>query len=244
MLKKLSSLTLNVNDPERLSVFYRDILGMCPMQSGLGYGGLGAELCLNKLSDPAGYQPGPVDRYWKIAITLPDLDLAVAWLRQHKVEVRDPNQFRDIARMAHLHDPEGHVIELIQHQFEDTQPLKRGNPDLPLGGGAEIGLITLRTTDIEAELAQYQALGMKYLSRQALTDIGFDLYFLACTDEAQPDPGVNAVTNREWLWQRPYTVLEFQHLLNVSKVQMPQEGQPGYAGISFIKADGSQHRAL
>lgn len=38
MLKKLSSLTLNVNDPERLSVFYRDILGMRPMQSGLSYG--------------------------------------------------------------------------------------------------------------------------------------------------------------------------------------------------------------
>lgn len=244
MLKKLSSLTLNVNNPESLSVFYRDILSMRPMQSGLGYGGIGAELCLNKHSDPAKYQPGPVDRYWKIAITLPDLDLAVAWLRQHNVDVSDPHQFRDIARMTHLRDPEGHVIELIQHQFEDTQPRTKGNPDLPLGGGAEIGLITLRTTDIEAELAQYQALGMKYLSRQALTDIGFDLYFLACTDEVQPDPNVNAVSNREWLWQRPYTVLEFQHLLNGPEVQMPQEGQPGYAGISFIKTDGSPDHVL
>jgi len=244
MLKRLSSLSLNVNDPERLSVFYRDILGMRPMQSGLGYSGIGVELCLNKLSDPAGYHPGPVDRYWKIAITLPDLDLAVAWLRGHDVDVSNPHQFRDIARMAHLRDPEGHVIELIQHEFEDTQPRKKGDPNLPLGGGAEIGLITLRTADIETELTQYQSLGMKYLSRQALTDIGFDLYFLACTDEVQPDPDVNAVANREWLWQRPYTVLEFQHLLNASEVQMPQEGQPGYAGISFTKTDDSPHRAF
>ncbi|WP_107496509.1 VOC family protein [Thalassobius sp. I31.1] len=242
MLKKLSTLTFNVNAPETLSAFYRDILGMQPMHSGLGFGDAGAELCFQSCARASAYQPGPTDRYWKIAITLPDLNLAVAWLRQHNVVVSDPHQFRDIARMSHLRDPEGHVIELIQHQFEDTQPRKQGNPDLPLGGGAEIGLITLRTTDIDAELAHYLALGMKYLSRQALTDIGFDLYFLACTDEVRPDPDVNAVANREWLWQRPYTVLEFQHLLNAPGVQMPDADAPGYVGMVFSCADGSLHR--
>ena len=54
------------------------------------------------------------------------------------------------------------------------------------------------------------SLGMKLLVREDVSQFGFVLYFLAFTDEKPPNPNVDAVENREWLYQRPYTVLELQ----------------------------------
>lgn len=216
-LPRISALSLNVSDPANLSSFYRDVLGMSLLAdngrvASLGYEGEGARLELVRSDQPAPYQHDRNDRYWKIAITLPDLDVAFAQLRSAGIDVTEPAQFRDIAYMGHLADPEGHVIELIQHTFHGNPKTKPGNAKLPLGGGARIGLITLRTDDVEAELANCRdTLGMRYLSRQDLADLGFCLYFFAFTEDTPPDKDVNAVENREWLWQRRYTVLEFQH---------------------------------
>eukprot|EP00122_Pirum_gemmata_P011149 Pgem_evm1s10322 len=51
---------------------------------------------------------------------------------------------------------------------------------------------------------------MKLLSIQPVRQYGFVLYFLAYTNESPPKTDLEAVENREWLWQRPYTVLELQ----------------------------------
>ena len=117
-------------------------------------------------------------------------------------------------------------MEWIQHTFDGQPPTAAPDPTAARGGGAQIGLITLRTSDLAQDMQTCtDQLGMRYLSRQAITDLGFDLYFFALTDEHPPIDDVNAVGNREWLWQRPYTSLEFQHLLEGPTVR-PATSEP------------------
>lgn len=238
----LSGVALTVRDPEALASFYCTMLGMKRMDQrngiAVGYGGQDAALMLKPASSGPAYQHLPDDRYWKIAITLPNLDLAHDLLTRKGISVTEPRQFREIAYMSHLSDPEGYVIELIQHTFDGKARTTDGDRTLPLGGGAQIGLITLRTNDIEGDLAHCRDhLGMAYLSRQTVTDRGFDLHFLALTGEQQPDPDVNAVENREWLWQRPYTSLEFQHRLDGAPIRYGEEGVEGDASVIINIAD-------
>ena len=75
-----------------------------------------------------------------------------------------------------------------------------------------IGQITTRITDPKRSLEFYQkVLRMKLMSIQPVTPYRFTLYFLAYTEEDPPNSDLEAVENREWLWQRPYTTLELQH---------------------------------
>lgn len=79
------------------------------------------------------------------------------------------------------------------------------------GGGPCFAHVTLRTSDIAADLTHYRdRLGMTLLSRQAVPAYGFTLYFPAHTLERPPDPDLDSVNNRPWLWQRPYPMLELQ----------------------------------
>ncbi|UWQ24582.1 VOC family protein [Leisingera aquaemixtae] len=211
-VKRLSGVKLQVQDPERLARFYSDVLGMTARSGNgswrAGYAGADADLVLQPGGRPVPHSRE--ERYWKIGICLPDLDTACEQLRQKGVEVSAPHQFRDIGYMAHMHDPEGFAIELLQHDFQGKRPDGAGDPALPLGGGAHLGQITLRTGDIAAELAMHA--DMTLLAVQDVAEFGFDLHFLAYTEETPPDPDFQAVGNRPWLWKRPYTVLEFQHI--------------------------------
>lgn len=243
-LPKVATLTLNVTDPAGLAAFYCDILGMKrtenPSSLAVGYGGEGARLEFLPTSDAAPFQPDRSDRYWKIAITLPDLDCAYRQLSARGIEVTAPNQFRDIAYMSHLADPEGHTIELIQHTFDGNALTCPGDDALPLGGGAHLGLITLRTDDLDADFRTCRdKLGMRYLSRQDVPDLGFCLYFFAFTEETPPVPDVDAVENREWLWQRPYTVLEFQHR-NEGQIVHRSSDKRGAATVAIVIPDGQK----
>ena len=227
-MKRLSGVQLQVEDPERLARFYSDVLGM-ELRSDdgtwrAGYAGQDADLILQ----PGGrqVQHSRDERYWKIGICLPNLDIACEQLRQKGVEVSAPHQFRDIGYMAHLHDPEGFAIELLQHDFQGDRPDGTGDPALPLGGGAHLGQITLRTGDIAAELAMRA--DMMLLSVQDVAEFGFELHFLAYTDETPPDPDLRAVGNRPWLWRRPYTTLEFQHIAGADL-----RGSPAFLGLEI-----------
>ncbi len=227
----INSLTLWVKNPERLGAFYCDVLGMTRRENGdevaVGYGGQGAWLVLRQSQSTRSHVLGPQDRYWKIAITLSDLDHAQARLVAQGHAASAPRQFRDIGYLSHLDDPEGHAIEFIQHTFDGDTKTAQGDQEHPLGGGAQIGLITLRTADIDRDMAVcVEQLGMRYLSRQAVTDRGFDLYFYAFTDDQLPKQDVNAIRNRPWLWQRPYTVLEFQHRLESDAILPKPEEAP------------------
>ena len=142
------------------------------------------------------YKPQPAsDVYWKIGLSLADVDTARSKLVRQDVEVTSPRQFRDIGYMCHLTDPFGFSLELLQHDFQSNFSSERVQaslePNLALGQQAHIGQITLRVSDINRSLQFYQStLGMKLLSIQSIPNM-FNLYFLACTDEKPPSHGVS-----------------------------------------------------
>jgi hypothetical protein len=82
---------------------------------------------------------------------------------------------------------------------------------------------------------------MTLLSKQSVEPYGFTLYFLASCDERPPLPDLEAVENREWLWQRPYPTLELQHHWGGDTPDGPyrtQDAQPlGFAGLVFSCGD-------
>eukprot|EP00438_Fugacium_kawagutii_P006511 Skav209104 [mRNA] locus=scaffold179:131723:132052:+ [translate_table: standard] len=91
------------------------------------------------------------------------------------------------------------------------QPCTRNSGSI-IGQDFVIGQITTRITDAQRSLEFYQkVLKMKLLSVQPVEPHRFTLYFLAYTEENPPKSDLEAVENREWLWQRPYTTLELQH---------------------------------
>ncbi|MEX0327499.1 MAG: VOC family protein [Ruegeria sp.] len=224
---RLSALRLRVANPDMLAGFYRDALGMRVKTEGanrrVGYPGQAADLLL--MPGGGGYTHDRGQRYWKIGITLPDVDLAAAHLRSKGISVSAPGQFLDIGYMCHLTDPCGFAIELLQHDFEGNRPANAASPDAPFAD-AGIGQITLRTGDIAAEDAFCRSIGMRLLSMQEVAPHGFDLHFYGFTEEKPAVPDLWSVQNREWLWKRPYTTLEFQHVDGAKFAPVPD-----YQGI-------------
>ena len=238
-IRRFDGVSLNVNNPETLAKFYTDILGMelsiDATTYTLGYGAQSARLYLKAATAPQTYSHSRQDIYWKIGITVPDVNAAYAYLMDCGVLVSTPGQFQDIGYLCHLSDPEGFQIELLQHTFEGRP--KTATPDMsqPLGGGAHLAHVTLRTTDIAHERALYETeYGLSLLSIQPVPSYGFDLYFFAATSDTPPDPDLVSVDNREWLWQRPYPVLEIQHCHAPAIIKpTPSSGTVGYAGLNF-----------
>ncbi len=248
MTSRLARLVLHVSDPETLADFYCQYLGMSQSVIGgdtaVGYGAEGIGLVFKKADTAHTYRHDQTDRFWKIALTLPDLVCAHEMLCSKGIAAADPHQFRDIGFLSHFADPEGHVIELVQHTFEGEPKTRVGDSNLPLGGGAEIGLVTLRTTEIADELAYCESeLGLRYLVREQVSDLGFDLYFLGHTEDRAPDANPDALINRPWIYQRPYTVLEFQHLKKGVQIIKPTPRQTGFAGL-VIEAGEQPDRKL
>ena len=178
--------------------------------------------------------------YWKIGITLADVDNAGEQLRKGGISVSDARQFRDIGYLSHLQDPAGNSIELLQHWFEQNKPETTIDKQYSLGSRPGFGQITLRVKDPEVSCNFYQdILGMRLLSRQKVGPYGFTLYFLACCDEQPPNQDIDAVENREWLWQRPYTVLELQHVHGTENGPTGYDTNPesGFEMITFSHAE-------
>ena len=169
------------------------------------------------------------------------MDITHAQLRRAGVAVSDPAQFNEIGYMCRLCDSAGFSIELLQHSFLGNRDNGDGDPSKPLGGGARIGQITLRVSDLSGALSFYRdRLGMKLLSIQAVREFGFVLYFLAFTDESPPNADLDAVENREWLWRRPYTTLELQYFPDRSSAfELPREGNPGFDGLIVFRGSRS-----
>lgn len=204
----------------------------------VGYEGECAQIELRQADTGQSMTPRDTDLYWKIGITLPDLMLAYEKLRRDGIEVSEPTQFQDIGFMCHLTDTAGFGIELLQHTFEDEALTQRGDAALPLGGGATLGQITLRVTDINAALEYYrETLGMTLLSVQPVASRDFTLYFLAFTRESPPLSALESVSNRPWLWQRPYTLLELQHLHKRPVIDRAAPGDAGFHGIKIVTTD-------
>lgn len=211
----------DVQEPLRV---LRRRLGLPPSAEGRSLNSAGVEFVTlaadHDLSvDMRPYNPGKDDVYWKIGLALFDLDVAVARLRENRLRenfpdcrVGTPEQFLDIGYLAHVSDCAGFTVELLQTTFQDSaegrKQLRRAGEDQ----GVVMGQITTRISNKAESLRFYQEeLGMRLLAIEPVHKYGFELYFLAFTDEQPPNPrDLSAVENREWLYQRPYTTLELQ----------------------------------
>jgi predicted enzyme related to lactoylglutathione lyase len=222
----LKTLFLRAQNPATLRDFYTNILGMVRLDNAcIGYGGNETNLCF--LPAEAPYGSNPNDLYWKIAIAVPNIELACRQLAEKGVAIEPPRQFQDIGYLAHCKDSEGFTIELIEHWFEGNRP-SRAWDQHRLGGGPHLNLITLRAAQIEPIQIGCGKLGMKPLAVQPVENYGFTLYFFAFTDESPPSKELTALENREWLYQRPYSILEIQHVHRLATVLPPAPGRAGY----------------
>ena len=235
MTAKLDTLTLRVADPEAQRRFYRDVLGMSDRGDGrVGYAP--GEMAIRFLEADAAYAPAPSDLYWKIALSVPDIDLACRQLREAGVACSDPAQFRDVGYLAKFTDPEGFPVELIDHWFEGQRP-DEAVDETRLGGGAHLSLLTLRAAEIAAVEPGILNWGMTPLSVQRVEPYGFTLYFYGFADERPPNPDLTAIENRTWVYRRDYTVLEIQHVDALAAVTTRPEGAGGYGGASIKGGD-------
>ncbi len=234
---------LRVQDAAELAAFYVGIMGMQDFgPSGFPAYGYDPAQCLLEFQegDLGPYEAGDMDFYWKIGITLRDLDAAVDYLQQHAWPVSDPREFRDIGYMCHLRDPQGFAVELLQQGFEDrAEPRGDGHP---IGGQAILAHLTLRVTDLAAAQEFCGArLAMRLMSIQPVPERGFTLYFYGWSDEPLPNANLEAVENRQWLWARPYTLLELQHWEAViDHVLKPGKANAGFAGFAYQSGE-SRH---
>jgi len=234
---KIETLLLRANDPIAQRRFYCEILGMQEFGNGdVGY--TEQEAKIRFLPANAPYKPKPGDLYWKIALGVPDIELACRQLVQRGIEVSAPNQFQDVGYLAKFTDPEGFTVELIEHWFKGSRQEEEINLS-QLGGGAHLNLITLRAVDIEPIQKICTDLGMAPLSIQPVDSHGFTLYFFAFTSQRPPSSDLTSIKNRQWLYQRKYTLLEVQHLRNVDNITVPDDSSAGYHGtvLSGLKTD-------
>ena len=81
---------------------------------------------------------------------------------------------------------------------------------------------------------------MRSMSIQPVRDRGFTLYFYTWSQERLPCPDLEAVENREWLWSRPYALVELQHLENRNTpLGKPNAYDAGFAGFGYgLHEDG------
>jgi catechol 2,3-dioxygenase-like lactoylglutathione lyase family enzyme len=255
---RLRELRLDISVPEASLDFYVGKLGMTlvsenyfPEKEEAIYGLAftdGSRLSLRHRSSKAygnaSYQESGNDVYWKIGVTIANVDLARQRLIEGGIEVTEPCQFYDIGYLCHLNDPDGYCIELLQHRFGKNQQPRPPVVGYPLGNEPRLGQISLTVRDAEGSLAFYRdTLGMRLLSRQEVPAHGFTLYFLAFTDEQPPNPSIDAVENREWLWQRPYTTLELRaNAANTPRAPHPPESRLGFRGISVAGPEADRRQ--
>lgn len=242
----IRALHLQVPALDGVDEFYRSVLGMqhrfttagvdVPSPDAMEYSCAFSETACRIVFRKRDVEPFVArdnNQYWKVGVTVKNLDVAVQYLREQGVDVSPPRQFRDIGYMTHLKDPNGFTIELLQHGFEGhEQAVADGHA---IGGQATLAHITLRVTDIQAA-RQYFAgeLGMRLMSVQPVSDYHFCLYFYTWSNEGVPNADLESVDNREWLWARPYTFIELQHLQTPDAVIHQKESNAaGFEGFSY-----------
>lgn len=222
----ISSHRLATSEPAQALAFYQKIMGMMLIaqqhQKGITYYflSMGADAAANLVlvHDPAqgpidiASQPSRTEGYWKYSIAVPNLDLARQKLVEQKIAVGPAMEVPDVAYLCHFTDAEGYCVELIQHRWRSKHNSHKADLSQALGSNAALNLSTLRVKDIDVSLRFYQSLGMRLVSRQHLPARGMTLYFLDFSEEIPPSDDINSLDIREWLWQRPYTLLELQHI--------------------------------
>ena len=139
---------------------------------------------LKFLSGPSVY-PQKAGFYYKIGLTLPDLDRSVLHLKSQGVSVLQPRQFEDIRNTAYILDPAGAPSQLQQQgpQANTTLQAPADKQAQDVGHSVAVGAIlahvTLRVRNLALAQNWCAKQGLHLLSVQPLSDFGFTLYFYA-----------------------------------------------------------------
>lgn len=216
---KLTGFQLAIQHPEKTVAFYTQVLGMSLNHTEkndnrviytLGFAKDEPQLQLlydsNQTLSP--YALHPQDNYWKYSIFVEDIQAVYQRLTAQNHPIGEPYQFGDIGYLAHTVDTENHQIEFIQKTFKNsslTSPTTDKNPVL--------GLLTLRTIDPMQSIRQFEeVLAMKLHVRMHVErGGGFSLYFLGDKQLTPPSSDIDALENREWLYQQRHLFIELQH---------------------------------
>ncbi|CAL2104210.1 VOC domain-containing protein [Tenacibaculum sp. 190130A14a] len=214
---KLQSFTLQIFDPEETIEFYTTILGFTLIheltKDGFIYYDFRFQnpdfyvrLQYDPLANKALYQEKMTDNYWKYSLFVDDIQEAYKYVLTQNLNIGAPFQFGDIGYLAHTTDTEQHKIEYIQKTFEQ-------NGRLATKEQTALGLITIRTKDPVKILKFYEeVLNMKLFVRMYVNrGNGFTLYFLGAKDLEAPNPDIDAIENREWMYQQSHLFIEIQH---------------------------------
>ncbi|MEX0338405.1 MAG: VOC family protein [Arenibacterium sp.] len=227
-MPRIETILLRCRDSVAQKRFYIDSLGMSLRADGaVTYGAAQAGVMFEPAKLP--YEPTSRDTYWKIALAVPNIEQAVEELAAKGIETTAPRQFRDVGYLAHFQDPEGFKIELIEHWFKGNRPPDQLERKI-FGDRACLNLLTLRTHDIAPLRLAFLDWGMTALSVQPVDSHGFTLHFFAFTDEMPPNSDLLALENREWVYQRPHTVLEIQEVHDATPMLPTRDGSAGYSG--------------
>ncbi|WP_074408459.1 hypothetical protein [Aquimarina megaterium] len=145
----------------------------------------------------------------------------------------------------HAKDIENYQIEFIQKTFKQNTPsYLKTSKTYPLYQLPTMGLITLRTTDPIKSIRFYESFfGMKLLVRMYVNrSNGFTLYFLGDNNLVVPNPDIDAIENREWMYQQNSTFIELQYYWGSEhqkgfKLQTIEDEPIGFAGVKFETRD-------
>jgi glyoxylase I family protein len=105
--------SINVHDVPAALAFYVDVIGLTPRGDRPDFGFAGAWLDAGTEQVHLIESPPPADLGQHVAFEVDDIDVAVAEVRSHGIEVSDPQRVGS-GRQAFLCDPSGNRIELNQ----------------------------------------------------------------------------------------------------------------------------------
>ncbi|CAB9518737.1 glyoxalase bleomycin resistance protein dioxygenase [Seminavis robusta] len=255
MSRRLDCLTFRVPNAPACQSFYETVLGMSKKNGSsspnnakvlLGYNHpKGMKLSFHESPSCTVRKSTSQDAYWKIGITVKNLDHAVGFLQLQGVPVSQPAQFLDIGYLCHLRDPAGMAIELLQQGFEgdEEQPVNDDDADEeqhPIGCQAILAHITVRSTNKQMQQWCQETMGMRLMSVQPVKPYNFTLYFYTWSHEVLPESDdLEAVKNRPWLWARPYGLLEIQQKDSDQQLRATGANEAGPTEITIVEEDPS-----
>lgn len=220
---KLKSFRLRINNPKTIN-FYTKILGMKLKNTFEHIKGTlsilnfeNQDYCLElfheKEDNSIKYSQKPDDNYWKHSLFIDNIQRVNSKIKEYNIPIGEPYQFGDIGYLSHTKDIEDHQIEFIQKTFKQNTVPSTPKENYPLLENPVLGLLTIRTKDPIKSIQFYEDIcGMKLHARMYVKrSNGFTLYFLGSPELTPPSLDIDALENREWMYQQNHLFIEIQH---------------------------------
>ena len=216
----LIGFTLQIYNPQKSIAFYTNTLGMQLVkeetkESTTTYSFsfpksfVKLQLKYNAQLAKKIYTQKPLDNYWKYSLFVPNNLKTEEEFLKLKHPIGEPFQFEEIGYLAHTQDLENHQIEFIQTTFKGNSATDNTSSST---NTPALGLLTIRTKDPIKTIKMYEdLLDLKLFVRmQVNRGNGFTLYFLGSKNLKVPNPDIDAIENREWMYQQKHLFIEVQ----------------------------------